>query len=103
MMEDKDKDVERRDYVRAKNIRKSRASYKTIYQCIGAEEGSVANMAFKHHTTNGTQFGTQLIDIGICDDELLGDEGYHLLDDINAAVLNAFIAGYTTAITGEVK
>jgi hypothetical protein len=103
MIDDEDKDVERRDARKAWNERHARASWKMIEACMDAEEGSVANMALKHHSTNASNYGRRLLDCGICDEEILGDEGYHVVDDINAAVLGAFIAGYTTAITGEVK
>jgi hypothetical protein len=41
--------------------------------------------------------------MGVIDKSINDFDGYHVLDDINAAILGAFIAGYTTAVTGEIK
>jgi hypothetical protein len=103
MMEDKDKDVERRDYQRARALRFGRPAMIIIEGCIDAEQDSVAKMALRH--LNQTRFDSTdfLINYGICDIDKMGEKGYHLLDDINATVLEAYIAGYTAAITGEKK
>lgn len=103
MIDDEDKAKERREARKAWSERHARPSMVLIEQCIDAEEGSVARLALKHHNTNASNYGQRLIDFGICDDDKMGYEGYHLIDDINAAVIAAYIAGYTTAITGEMK
>jgi hypothetical protein len=103
MIDDEDAAKERRDEKRWRDERRARPAMKLIEQCIDAEEGSVAKMALKHHNTNASNYGQRLIDFGLCDVHKMGNEGYLLLDDINAAVIAAYIAGYTTAITGEVK
>jgi hypothetical protein len=106
MMEDKDKDVERRDYARLRAKRFARPSMVLIEKCIDAEEGSVAKMALRHLNANemgGMPVANTLINMGIIEEAISDFDGYHVLDDINAAILNAFISGYTAAITGEFK
>jgi len=106
MRDDEDKDVERRDYARLRAKRFARPSMVLIEKCIDAEEGSVAKMALRHlnaNETGGMPVANTLINMGIIGESINDFDGYHVLDDINAAVLNAYIAGYTAAITGEVK
>ena len=103
MMEDKDKDVERRDHRRARDVRFARPAMILIEGCIDSEQDSVSKMAMRHLRTTKFEATDWLINYGICDPDKLGEEGYHLLDDINAAILDAFIAGYMAAITGEIK
>lgn len=103
MIEDKDKDVERRDYARLRAIRFARPSMVLIEKCIDAEEGSVYKMALRHLNASemgGMPVANILINMGIIEESVNDFDGYHVLDDINAAILNAFIAGYMAAFTG---
>jgi len=101
MIDDEDKAAARRDYHRARARRFCRPAMIIIEGCIDAEQDSIAKMALRH--LNQTKFDSAewLINYGICDPDKLGDEGYHLLDDINAGILEAYIAGFKAAFTGE--
>jgi hypothetical protein len=106
MIEDKDKDVERRDYARLRAERFERPSMVLIEKCIDAEEGSVYKMALRHLNASemgGMPVANILINMGIIEESVNDFDGYHVLDDINAAILGAYIAGYMAAFMGGDK
>ena len=83
-----------------------------IEQCIDAEEGSVYKMALRHlnkaETIGGRKVEEQLIDskfLPLDEESSVNDQMavYCLIDDINAGVLEAYIAGYMAAFTGGGK
>lgn len=104
MIDDEDKAKERRDYARLRAKRFARPSMVLIEKCIDAEDGSVYKMALRHlnkeETIGGRNTADKLIDMGIIDKSINDFDGYHILDDINAGVLEAFIAGYMAAFMG---
>lgn len=109
MVEDEDKAVERRTWKRLRAERFDRPAMVLIEKCIDAEEGSVYKMALAHLNKAGTIGGRnaadQLIDakfLPLDEESNVNDQmaAYCLLDDINAGVLEAYIAGYMAAFTG---
>jgi len=103
MIDDEDKAAARRDHRRARDVRFARPAMIIIEGCIDSEHDSVAKMAMRHLRNSKFDTDELLINYGICDPDKLGDEGYHVIDDIHAAILGAFIAGYNTAFMGEEK
>ena len=112
MIDDEDKAVERRTWKRLRAERFARPAMKLIEQCIDAEPNSVYKMALAHlhneHTLGGRKAADQLINskvLPLDEESNVNDqmEAYCLLDDINAGVLQAYIAGYMAAFTGGKK
>ena len=103
MIDDEDKAKERRDHTRLRAIRFARPSMVLIEKCIDAEEGSVYKMALRHLNASkmgGMPVANTLINMGIIDESVNDFDGYHVLDDINAEILGAYIAGYMAAFMG---
>jgi hypothetical protein len=107
MIEDEDKDAERREYKRLRALRYDRPAMQLIEKCINAEEGSLYKMALKHLNTD-SMAADKLLEHGFLD-KVLDHEGlpaeeqvngYCLLDDVNAGVLRAYISGYMAAFMG---
>jgi len=106
MIDDEDKAKERRDHTRLRAIRFARPSMVLIEKCIDAEEGSIYKMALRHLNASemgGMPVANTLINMGVIDKSINDFDGYHVLDDINAAILGAYIAGYMAAFMGEMK
>jgi hypothetical protein len=110
IIEDEDDDAKRREYKKLRALRFERPSMVLIEKCISAEEGSVYKMALKHMNTDNMA-ADKLLEHGFLD-KVLDHEGiptteqvhgYCLLDDINAGVLRAYIAGYMAAFMGGDK
>ena len=110
MVEDEDKAVERRTWKRIRAERFNRPAMALIEKCIDAEEGSVYKMALAHlnndQTIGGRNAADQLIDakfLPLDEESNVNDQmaAYCLLDDINAGVLEAYVAGYMAAFMGK--
>jgi len=109
MIEDEDKAVERRTWKKMRAERFNRPAMVLIEKCIDAEDDSVYKMALAHLNKAGTIGGRkteeQIIDakfLPLDEESNVNDQmaAYCLLDDINAGVLEAYIAGYMAAFTG---
>lgn len=112
MIEDEDKAAERRTWKKLRAERFERPAMVLIEKCIDAEEGSVYKMALAHlndeHAIGGRKAADQILDsnfLPLDEESSVNDqmEAYCLLDDLNAGVLQAYIAGYMAAFTGEKK
>jgi hypothetical protein len=112
MIDDKDKQHERLAWKRLRAERFDRPAMVLIEKCIDADDDSVYKMALAHLNKAGTIGGRkaeeQIIDsnfLPLDEESSVNDQmaAYCLLDDINAGVLQAYIAGYMAAFTGEKK
>jgi hypothetical protein len=109
MIDDEDKDSVRRTWKKLRAERFERPAMQLIELCIDAEVDSVYKMALAHlhdeRTLGGRKSADQLINsnfLPLDEESNVNDQmaAYCLLDDINAGVLQAYIAGYMAAFTG---
>jgi hypothetical protein len=109
MIDDKDKQHERLTWKRLRAERFERPAMQLIEMCIDAEPDSVYKMALAHlhskEAIGGRKSADQLINsnfLPLDEESSVNDqmEAYCLLDDLNAGVLQAYIAGYMAAFTG---
>ena len=112
MIDDEDKAVERRTWKRLRAERFNRPAMVLIEKCIDAEDGSVYKMALAHLNSDealgGRKSADQILDsnfLPLDEESSVNDQmdAYCLLDDLNAGVLQAYIAGYMAAFTGGKK
>lgn len=117
--DDKDAQHDRRDWRIAREKRYARPAMQLISKCIDAEDGSVYKMALRflnsEKALGGRNASDQLLERGFLDDDdgksvrgtvrvstlFKKEEKYCFLDDINAGVLEAYVAGYMAAFTGK--
>ena len=110
MIDDKDKQHERLTWKRLRAKRFERPAMQLIEMCIDAEPDSVYKMALAHLNSDeaigGRKAADQILDsnfLPLDEESSVNDqmEAYCLLDDLNAGVLQAYIAGYMAAFLGK--